>query len=213
MYHHTWPPFIFLKKKKKPGNPTLSPPRSCFAPSSLALNCAHSYKSFFVGLGFEFRDSCLQSRCSTSWITPPVHFALVTFWKWGLTNYLPGLALNSNPPNLSLSVARFTDVSRQHLASLFFFYFIKLCTLCLTKLILVESSIIISDLLLNSHFLRWPGVRSWRRRMGQISRNATTTLRIMKSRYHNSFLVEIAQPCDETWTTDTGWPDSDSLKL
>jgi hypothetical protein len=34
---------------------------------------------------------------------------------------LPGLALNSNPPNLSLSVARFTDVSRQHLASLFFF--------------------------------------------------------------------------------------------
>jgi hypothetical protein len=97
--------------------------------------------------------------------------------------------------------------------SFFFFYFIKLCTLCLTKLILVESSIIISDLLLNSHFLRWPGVRSWRRRMGQISRNATTTLRIMKSRYHNSFLVEIAQPCDETWTTDTGWPDSDSLKL
>jgi hypothetical protein len=23
------------------------------------------------------------------------------FWRWGLENYLPGLALNQNPPDLS----------------------------------------------------------------------------------------------------------------
>jgi hypothetical protein len=34
---------------------------------------------FFVlmGLGFELRASCLQSRYSTTWATTPVHFALV----------------------------------------------------------------------------------------------------------------------------------------
>jgi hypothetical protein len=30
-----------------------------------------------VGLGFEVRALCLQSRCSTAWATPPFHFALV----------------------------------------------------------------------------------------------------------------------------------------
>jgi hypothetical protein len=30
-----------------------------------------------AGLGFELMASCLQSRCSTSWATHPVHFALV----------------------------------------------------------------------------------------------------------------------------------------
>jgi hypothetical protein len=24
------------------------------------------------------------------------------FWRWGLVNYLPGLVLNRDPPNLSL---------------------------------------------------------------------------------------------------------------
>jgi hypothetical protein len=30
-----------------------------------------------VGLGFELRGLCLQSRCSTAWVIPPVHFVLV----------------------------------------------------------------------------------------------------------------------------------------
>jgi hypothetical protein len=30
-----------------------------------------------VGLGFELRVSSLQSRPSTAWVMPPVHFALV----------------------------------------------------------------------------------------------------------------------------------------
>jgi hypothetical protein len=29
----------------------------------------------FAVLGFEFRALCLQSRCSTAWVTPPVHLA------------------------------------------------------------------------------------------------------------------------------------------
>jgi hypothetical protein len=33
--------------------------------------------------------------------TPLVHFVLV-FWRWDLLSYLPGLALNWDPPNLSL---------------------------------------------------------------------------------------------------------------
>jgi hypothetical protein len=35
-------------------------------------------------------DPRLQSICSGY------------FWKWGLVNYVPGLASNSDPPNLSL---------------------------------------------------------------------------------------------------------------
>jgi hypothetical protein len=31
----------------------------------------------WVGLGFELRASHLQSRCSTSWTKPPVHFVLI----------------------------------------------------------------------------------------------------------------------------------------
>jgi hypothetical protein len=59
--------------------------------------------SLSVGLGFELRALHLQNRYFTAWATPPVHFALVIFWKWvGLENYLSGLALNHDPPNLIL---------------------------------------------------------------------------------------------------------------
>jgi hypothetical protein len=30
-----------------------------------------------MGLGFELKPLHLQTRCSTTWTTPPVHFALV----------------------------------------------------------------------------------------------------------------------------------------
>jgi hypothetical protein len=33
--------------------------------------------TFFVGLEFEVRALCLQNRHSTTWVRPPVHFALV----------------------------------------------------------------------------------------------------------------------------------------
>jgi hypothetical protein len=37
--------------------------------------------------------------------------SLWLFWRWGLVNYLSGLASNLNPPNLSLLVAGITGVS------------------------------------------------------------------------------------------------------
>jgi hypothetical protein len=55
----------------------------------------------FMGLGFELSASYLQSRHSTAWVTPPVHFALVILEN-SLTNYFPRLALNCDPPYLSL---------------------------------------------------------------------------------------------------------------
>jgi hypothetical protein len=54
---------------------------------------------FLVGLGFLNFRLC---ACKTSTLaTPPVHFALVTFWRWSLANYLLGLASNLNLPDLS----------------------------------------------------------------------------------------------------------------
>jgi hypothetical protein len=44
----------------------------------------------------------LRSRCSITWATPPVHFALVTL-EIGSANYLPKLPLDHNPPDHSLS--------------------------------------------------------------------------------------------------------------
>jgi hypothetical protein len=43
-----------------------------------------------VGLGCELRALGLQT------------ILLWLFWRWGLRSYLSGLALNSDPPNLSL---------------------------------------------------------------------------------------------------------------
>jgi hypothetical protein len=84
-------------------------------------------------LGFELRALLLQSRDPTIWTTPPVHFALVlyiyiVFWKWGrgcLSNYLPRLALNCDPPALSLQVARITGLSHRHPADLLLLFSIK----------------------------------------------------------------------------------------
>jgi hypothetical protein len=59
---------------------------------------------FLVGLEFELRASGLQKQVlyylsHTS--SPPTHFALVVL-EMGCQIYLPGLALNHNPPDLSL---------------------------------------------------------------------------------------------------------------
>jgi hypothetical protein len=64
-----------------------------------------------MGLGFKFMISCLQNRCSTAWATPPVHFILVILEMEFLANYLPRLALNHDPPDLSLLVARIIGMS------------------------------------------------------------------------------------------------------
>jgi hypothetical protein len=56
---------------------------------------------FLVGLGFELRALHLQSKCSVL----ETHFQTILlwlFWRWDLANYLPGLALNLDPPCISL---------------------------------------------------------------------------------------------------------------
>jgi hypothetical protein len=83
--------------------------------------------SALVVLGFELRAVSLVGRCSISWATPLALFALAIleirsyflprlcwamiflfyasccYWlTWGLVNFLPGLALNFGPPDLSL---------------------------------------------------------------------------------------------------------------
>jgi hypothetical protein len=52
-------------------------------------------------MGFELRVPGLQSRYSTAWIIPSVHFAWL-FWRWGSCELLPGMASNCDPPDLSL---------------------------------------------------------------------------------------------------------------
>jgi hypothetical protein len=49
--------------------------------------------SFFGGTGFKLRILYLQSRYSTTWTTPPVHFAFNYFWIWSCIFCLdwPGL--------------------------------------------------------------------------------------------------------------------------
>jgi hypothetical protein len=54
-----------------------------------------------VGLGFELRASCLQSKCSIAGDTPPVHFAMVIF-RDGVLGKFAWLSLNHNPSGLSL---------------------------------------------------------------------------------------------------------------
>jgi hypothetical protein len=55
---------------------------------------------YFVALGFELRASHMLGRLSYT----SSSFLLFFLWRWGLVNYLPGLASNHEPPDLSLQV-------------------------------------------------------------------------------------------------------------
>jgi hypothetical protein len=57
--------------------------------------------TFLMGVRFELRTLCLQSRPSTTWTTPPVHFALDVL-EMGSCKCMSGLALNRNPSNFGL---------------------------------------------------------------------------------------------------------------
>jgi hypothetical protein len=58
---------------------------------------------FWVGLGFEFRASCLQSRHSITWATPPVHLEIgsLELFAW---SSLKSPSSWSQPPKLGLQV-------------------------------------------------------------------------------------------------------------
>jgi hypothetical protein len=49
---------------------------------------------FLMELGFELRASLLQSRCSPTWATPPVHFALVILEMGALYELIAPAGLN-----------------------------------------------------------------------------------------------------------------------
>jgi hypothetical protein len=79
---------------------------------------------FFVGLGFEFRALCSQSRHSTAYATPPVHFALVILMMG--VSWTTFLGLEFVILLISVSqVSRITGASHWHLDSVEFWYHIK----------------------------------------------------------------------------------------
>jgi hypothetical protein len=84
---------------------------------------------FLVVLGFEFRALHLLGRCSINWATLPALFCDGVF-QAGLRNYLPGLALNHDPPDFCLLT------SHQHLALIFRILKCKiLWALCIHKVV------------------------------------------------------------------------------
>jgi hypothetical protein len=48
-------------------------------------------------------------------------FVLWLFWRWGLWNYLPRLALNLGPPDSASQVARITGLNHQSLTDFIFY--------------------------------------------------------------------------------------------
>jgi hypothetical protein len=61
---------------------------------------------FFVGLGFALRVHTRKAgNCKAGTLTLEPHLysiLLWLLWRWGLMNYLLDLALNQDPPNVSL---------------------------------------------------------------------------------------------------------------
>jgi hypothetical protein len=51
------------------------------------------------------KEEAIHVKIKIFFVTPLVLFAMVIFWRWDLTNYLPGLASNHDPPALSFSTS------------------------------------------------------------------------------------------------------------
>jgi hypothetical protein len=66
-----------------------------------------------VGLGFELRALSLQSRCFTTWATPPVHFALVILEMGVLSTSCPSWLQTTILPISDSQIAKITGVSYQ----------------------------------------------------------------------------------------------------
>jgi hypothetical protein len=71
------------------------------------------YILYLVGLESELRVLCKAGALP---LKPHLQsIVLWLFWRWGLLNYLPGLASNHSPLDLGLPVARITGVSHWNL--------------------------------------------------------------------------------------------------
>jgi hypothetical protein len=82
-----------------------SPRRGFYVGKLHDIQISISIKFCFV-FRWELRTLQLQSRHSTIWATPLVHFALLFLrWGGGFANNLPRLASNLYPPDLSLPIS------------------------------------------------------------------------------------------------------------
>jgi hypothetical protein len=71
------------------------------------------YILYLVGLESELRVLCKAGALP---LKPHLQsIVLWLFWRWGLLNYLPGLASNHSPLDLGLPVARITGVNHWNL--------------------------------------------------------------------------------------------------
>jgi hypothetical protein len=75
------------------------------------LTCMYTTHFFLLGLGFELRPLCLQSRHSLASATPAVHFALVIFRRWGLRTICLGWPQTLILPISASQVARIIGMS------------------------------------------------------------------------------------------------------
>jgi hypothetical protein len=73
------------------------------------------FKNFLVGV--ELNLGLCVEKADAVLLEPHLHSIwLCLIWWWGVVNYFDRLASNHGPPDLSLQVARFTDVSHMYLA-------------------------------------------------------------------------------------------------
>jgi hypothetical protein len=99
----------------------------CGQESQDSLSCNYSLFSrsseclclffFFLMVELELRASCLLSRNSTTWATPPALFCVGHFRDRISGTTYPGLTLNCDPPDLCFLSRRITGVSHQHSTS------------------------------------------------------------------------------------------------
>jgi hypothetical protein len=71
-----------------------------------------------IGLEFELRASCLQSRHSTAWTTLPIHFCSGCFGGRVSWTIYPGWPWISILPNSAFKVAKIISVNQPHLTEI-----------------------------------------------------------------------------------------------
>jgi hypothetical protein len=78
---------------------------------------------FFLGGGWGLNSGLCACKVGTLPLEPQLQSILLClFWRWGLSNYLPGVAMNCDSPDLSLPNG--LDYRCEPLMPVFFFFLI-----------------------------------------------------------------------------------------
>jgi hypothetical protein len=80
----------------------------------MLLNSYYLFFFFLVEPGFKHRTSCLQSRSSITWNTPPAYFALVILEMGVSQTICPDWPQTKILPILASQVAKVTGMNHQH---------------------------------------------------------------------------------------------------